>query len=153
MAVIAPRPVPSHQFHRRPGLPPPLWPTTPIDPAGVDAHYDASADELTLYFSHEGKQIDWYSDPIDEPAGGHVAMMVEEETGRVVGIHGRPFLVGAVAKHPAWTKLTWGLLAGEYGAEMVGAALPDFIAEVQALAARYGADGPVAGLDGGRQPS
>ena len=144
MALTASAAVPEEWFHRRADLPRPRWPAEPIDPSRVDVGYDAPADELTLFFWD--KRVPWYSDQIDTPGSDHVALMVEEGTGRVVGIHSIPFLVGAVREHPAWVRLAWGALAGAYGEAMLREALPAFIADVADLVARYGADGPIDGL-------
>ena len=56
-------------------------------------------------------------DPTAEADGGDLAVIYDEGTGEIVGIRGIPFLVGAVAARPRWTRLAWALIAGEYCTE------------------------------------
>ena len=114
----------------------PRWPSDAVDPAQVHLNYDPPADELTLYFA--GRPRGGVCDPINEPGGGDVAIIVDEEANEIVGIQVIPFLVGAVQKHPKWAVLAWGSLTGfTWEEEMLRAAIADFIAEVADLFERY----------------
>jgi hypothetical protein len=144
MAMTATTTVADDLYRRHPTLPRPRWPTAPIDPTVVSVSYDAPADELILYFG--GRPVPSFTDQIDAP-DGDVHLLVNEETGDVVGIHVYPFLAGAVQWRPAWARVVWAVLAGEYGTIELLQELPGFIAEVADLAARYGIDGPIEGLD------
>lgn len=119
----------------------PLWPSEAIDPAGVDFDYDPPADEVTLYFV--GRPPGGVCDPINEPGGGDVAIIVDEATNEIVGIQVIPFLVGAVQKHPEWAILAWGALTEfEYEEEMLRTTLASFIAEVRDLFERHWTPSP-----------
>ncbi len=118
-----------------PGLRP-RWPSDPIDPARVDFDYDPPADEVILYFA--GRPHGGVCDPINEPGGGDIAIIVDEESNEIVGIQVIPFLVGAVQKHPQWAILAWGALTDfRYEEEMLRAALGAFVAEVRELFDRH----------------
>lgn len=129
------RSVPEEWYHRRPGEPTPRWPAALPDPAAARVSYDEPADELTIFFG--GKPVPAVSDPLDAPEGD-AYLLVEEGTGAVVGLHVIPLVAGAVPAFPAWRRLA--------EPDPPPAAVAAFIADVAALAARWGADGPVAGL-------
>lgn len=111
----------------------PHWPTESIDPHVARASYDVPADEFLVYF--DGKPVPKVSDPFDAPGFPHVAVMFGlgpngEETGDIVGIHVIPMMLGAVQARPEWAILTWAVMAGDYGDELLKERLPLFIDEV-----------------------
>lgn len=129
-------------------LPHPRWPAVPVDPSRVRVNYHVPADELTLYFGDTSATA--ISAPMDA-FDGDVAVIFDELSGEVLGIHGIPFLLGSVIHRPEWAALAWALLAGDYGEEVLRQVLPNFIGQVAATFARYGLDGrPLPGEDGAR---
>ena len=83
-------------------------------------------------------------DPIDSPSIESAAIVVNDETGDVVGIQVIPLLVGAVQDRPAWAVLAWGALIGfRYEEETLRGAIAAFISEVAELFERYWTPPPI----------
>lgn len=107
----------------------PAWPSAEIDPSRVDIDYYPPADEVTLYFG--GRPVSAVSDFLAAPGFEDVALLVDEGTREIVGLHVMPLLVGAVREHPDWAILAWGPLAQEFGEEALRVALPGFFGTVR----------------------
>lgn len=119
----------------------PTWPSAPIDPRHVDLSYYPPADELMLYFP--GRRHGGVCDPINEPGGGDVAIVVDDDTNEIVGIQVIPLLVGAVQQHPRWAILAWGSLTEfRYEDHTFRSEVAAFVAEVADLFARYWTPAP-----------
>lgn len=114
----------------------PVWPRQPVDPDRCYVSYHPPADELVVFF--DGKPVPPYSDP-SSAFGEHVAVMVDlapdwaSSIGAIVGIHGIPFVGGALPDYPAWRPLVGT------DQEARRAALPRFLHDVAAVVAHYGA--------------
>lgn len=78
----------------------PTWLTDPIDPSGSYVAYDPAADELLVYFG--GRPVPAYAAPLADPGLVPVSLMVDEESGAVVGIQVSPLLAHARHLPPAW---------------------------------------------------
>lgn len=126
---------PADPYRRRPGVPRPHWPATLPDATRFRVRYNPVADEVVVRFAHPLGPV--VSDPIDAP-DVDASLLVEEGTGAVVGAHVLSLLLGAVPASPAWRRLA------EPGPPPTAVAA--FLADIIALAARYGADGSVEGL-------
>lgn len=118
----------------------PQWPTGSIDPDSAWVDYDVRADEFLVFFG--GKPAPSISDPLDAPGFDHVAVMFGlnpdlTETDEIVGIHVIPMMLGAVPTRPDWAVLTWAVMAGDYGAELLKERLPIFINEVAEAFRQY----------------
>lgn len=107
----------------------PIWPPAAIDASGVDLDYYPPADELTVFFG--GRPVPATSDFLEVEGFRDVAVLVDDDTREVVGLHVMPLLMGAVRDHPEWAALAWGALANELGEESLRAALPPFIETVR----------------------
>lgn len=59
------------------------------------------------------------------------------KTGEIVGIQVIPMMLGAVPARPEWAVLTWAVMAGEYGSELLKERLPIFIDEVAEAFRQY----------------
>jgi hypothetical protein len=111
----------------------PRWPTETIDSGLAWVDYDIVADEFLVYFG--GQPVPAITYPFEAPGFEAIAVMIgldpdRKETGEIVGIHVIPMMLGAVPARPEWSVLTWAVLAGEYGAELLHERLPLFINEV-----------------------
>jgi hypothetical protein len=111
----------------------PLWPIETIDSKVVWVDYDIVADEFLVYF--DGQPVPAITYPFEAPGFEATAVMIgldsdRKETGEIVGIHVIPMMLEAVPARPEWSVLTWAVLAGEYGTELVQERLPKFIDEV-----------------------
>jgi hypothetical protein len=118
----------------------PRWPAELIDPAIARVSYDVPADEFLVFFG--GKSVPKVSDPLDGPGFEDVAIMIglgpgREETGKIVGVHVIPMMLGAVPEHPQWSVLTWAAMAGDYGTELLRERLPLFLDEVAEAYRKY----------------
>ena len=119
---------------------PPRWPVEPVDPSVAWVDYDVRADEFLVYFG--GKPVPAVSDPLDGPGFEDVAIMVglgpdDEETGEIVGVQVIPMMLGAIPEQPEWAALTWAVLAGDYGTELLRERLPIFIDQVAEAFRQY----------------
>lgn len=115
----------------------PRWPVAPFDPPRAYLHDGTVADEFVLYFADQ--PIRSFSDLIDAPEGDDTAVLIgvdedDAETGEVVGVRVYPLLAGAARTHPAWRALADPNPAPE--------AVARFVAEVEALFARYWTPAP-----------
>ncbi|MGH2617236.1 MAG: hypothetical protein ACRDJC_18540 [Thermomicrobiales bacterium] len=123
----------------------PKWPAESVDPHIARVSYDVVADEFLVYFG--GKPVPKVSDPLNAPGFRNVAIMIglgpdDEETGKIVGVHVIPMLLGAVQDKPAWAVLTWAAMAGDYGIELLLERLPGFLDEVHGAFDRYWTPAP-----------
>lgn len=118
----------------------PLWPHETIDSGLAWVDYDIVADEFLVYFG--GQPVPAITYPFEAPGFDAIAVMIgldasHKETGEIVGIHVIPMMLEAVPARPEWSILTWAVLAGEYGTDLVRERLPLFIAEVAAAFETY----------------
>jgi len=114
----------------------PRWPSEPIDPTGVQIHYNPLADELTLYFP--GRPRRGVSDRIGSPGRESAAVIVDDETDEVVGIQIMPLLLSAVRERPGWGVLVWGALTDfRFEESLLREAIGDFLDDVHDLFERY----------------
>lgn len=118
----------------------PLWPPEPIDSGLAWVDYDIVADEFLVYFG--GQPVPAITYPFEAPGFEAIAVMIglgpdRKETGEVVGIHVIPMMLEAIPARPEWSILTWAVLAGEYGTELVQERLPLFIDEVAEAFEKY----------------
>jgi hypothetical protein len=110
----------------------PRWPSGAIDAARCRVLFGLPADELVVRFPDLPEV--GYSDPIDAPDGSDTAVLVDDDTGAVVGIHVYPLLAGAAKAHPSWRSLA----EPNPSPEVVAA----FVAEVADLFDRYWTPAP-----------
>jgi hypothetical protein len=118
----------------------PRWPSETIDSGLAWVDYDIVADEFLVYFG--GQPVPAITYPFEAPGFEATAVMIgldpdHKETGEIVGIHVIPMMLEAVPAHPEWSVLTWAVLAGEYGTELVRERLPIFIDEVAEAFEKY----------------
>lgn len=119
---------------------PPRWPMEPVDPTVASVDYDVRADEFLVYFG--GKPVPAVSDPLDGPGFEDVAIMIglgpdDDETGEIVGVQVIPMMLGAIPDQPDWAVLTWAVMAGEHGTELLRERLPGFLDEVAEAFRQY----------------
>lgn len=93
-------------------------------------------------FGPGGQPVPAITYPFDTPGFEATGVMIERdqdgaETGEIVGIHVIPMMMEAVPARPEWSVLTWAVLAGEYGIELVQERLPLFIDKVHEAFEKY----------------
>lgn len=110
----------------------PRWPLGEIAPERYRVRFGLPADELVVRFPDSpGGGV---SDLIEAPAVDGVAVLVDDETNTVVGLHVYPFLASAAQVRPAWRALA----APDPASEVVAR----FVAEVRDLFERYWTPAP-----------
>ncbi len=111
----------------------PVWPESPPDPAAMRVNYGAYADELVIGFSSD-RAYNTVVVPVTTPNDDYAGLLVDIESGAVVGIHVYPLLALAVRLHP-----TWKPLASPHPQKDTVAQV---IADIRGLYGRYGVDDP-----------
>ncbi len=83
----------------------PVWPDRLPDSARMRVLYGAYADELVVRFDN-ARRRDVIVVPITTPADDYAGLMVDGDTGVVIGVHVYPLVAFAVQRHPAWRAAT-----------------------------------------------
>lgn len=106
-----------------------IWLNQMPEPAGMKVVYGAHADELVVRFFPDRKFGLVVVDPVADPHD-YAALMVDDETQTVIGVHVYPLLAFAIKQHPGWAALA--------AKDPHPAAVAGIVADIRSLYERHG---------------